>query len=96
MHQVTAGAFRNTSPNNVEYGSDARGGSSGGPWIQNFGVVSVGQTGGVNSGVNRVVGVTSYGYVSTDPKVQGASVPDSRWVELWNLVCGRRAGNCTP
>jgi V8-like Glu-specific endopeptidase len=95
MHQVTAGAFRNTSPNNVEYGSDARGGSSGGPWIQNFGVVSVGQTGGVNSGVNRVVGVTSYGYVSTDPGVQGASVPDSRWVELWNLVC-KPAGNCTP
>jgi V8-like Glu-specific endopeptidase len=96
MHQVSAGAFRNTSPNNVEYGSDARGGSSGGPWIQNFGTASVGQTGGVNPGLNRVVGVTSYGYVSIDPKVQGASVPDSRWVQIWNLVCAHRAGNCTP
>jgi V8-like Glu-specific endopeptidase len=96
MHQVSAGAFRNTVPNNVEYGSDARGGSSGGPWIQNFGTAAVGQTGGVNPGINRVVGVTSYGYVSLDPKVQGASVPDSRWVQIWNLVCAHRVGNCTP
>jgi hypothetical protein len=96
MHQVSAGAFRNTSPNNVEYGSDARGGSSGGPWIQNFGAASVGQSGGNNPGLNRVVAVTSYGYVSFDPKVQGASVPDSRWVQLWNIVCGHRVGNCTP
>jgi V8-like Glu-specific endopeptidase len=96
LHQVSAGAFRNTSPNNVEYGSDARGGSSGGPWIQNFGTASVGQFGGNNPGLNRVVGVTSYGYVSPDPKVQGASVPDSRWVQLWNVVCAHRVGNCTP
>jgi V8-like Glu-specific endopeptidase len=96
LHQVSAGAFRNTSPNNVEYGSDARGGSSGGPWIQNFGAASVGQSGGNNPGLNRVVAVTSYGYVSFDPKVQGASVPDSRWVQLWNIVCGHRVGNCTP
>jgi V8-like Glu-specific endopeptidase len=96
IHQVSAGAFRNTSPNNVEYGSDARGGSSGGPWIQNFGTASVGQSGGNNPGMNRVVGVTSYGYVSLDPKVQGASVPDSRWVQIWNIVCAHRVGNCTP
>lgn len=87
MHQVSAGAFRNTSPNNVEYGSDARGGSSGGPWVQNFGATAVGQTGGLNAGRNRVVGVTSYGYISTDPKVQGASIPDSRWVDVWNVLC---------
>ena len=96
MHQVTAGSFRATSPNNVEYGSDARGGSSGGPWVQNFGVASAGQTGGTNAVMNRVVAVTSYGYISTDPKVQGASIPDSRWVQLWNTVCAHRAGNCTP
>ena len=96
MHQLSAGSFRDTSPNNVEYGSDARGGSSGGPWIQNFGTPSTGQSGGVNEGVNRVVAVTSYGYNSVDPKVQGASIPDSRWVQLWNLVCAHSTGNCTP
>jgi V8-like Glu-specific endopeptidase len=95
MHRVDAGAFRNTSPNNVEYGSDARGGSSGGPWVQNFGDPAAGQTGGTNPGLNRVVAVTSYGYISVDPKVQGAAVPDGRWVELWNIVCAHRAGNCS-
>ena len=96
MHRVDAGAFRATAPNNVEYGSDARGGSSGGPWVQNFGEPSVGQVGGTNPNINRVVAVTSYIYTSLDPKVQGASIPDSRWVQLWNIVCARRVGNCTP
>jgi len=96
MHQVSAGAFRNTAPNNVEYGSDARGGSSGGPWVQNFGATAVGQSGGLNTGRNRIVGITSYGYISTDPKVQGASILDSRWVNMVNLMCGFTAGNCTP
>jgi hypothetical protein len=46
--------------------------------------------------MNRVVGVTSYGYVALDPMVQGASIPDQRWVDIWNIVCGHRAGNRTP
>lgn len=95
MHQVTAGDFQDVAPNNVEYGSDMRGGSSGGPWIQNFGTASSGQTGGLNTTRNAVVGITSYGYISTDPKVAGSSIPDSRWVSLWNSVCAQRAGNCT-
>ena len=95
MHQELSGSFRDASPNNVEYGSHSRGGSSGGPWIQNFGVVGTGQTGGLNPGTNRVVGVTSYGYVSTDPKVQGASILDDRWVQIWNIVCANRVGNCS-
>lgn len=93
MQDVTSTAFRTTSPNNVEYGSDARGGSSGGPWVQNFATLAVGGGTGSNTGQNRVVGVTSYGYISTDPKVQGASIPDSRWVDIWNTICAR-AGNC--
>ena len=95
MHRVDSQAFRNVAPNNVEYGSDARGGSSGGPWIQNFGNAAVGEVGGLNPGYDRVVGVTSYGYVSTGPRVQGASVFDSRFITLLNLVCGHRAGNCS-
>lgn len=94
MHQVTAGSFRSTSPNNVEYGSDARGGQSGGPWIQNFGKKASGQPGGPNSEANQVIGVVSYGYVSTSPQAQGGSVPDSRWSDLFNTVCAHRAGNC--
>jgi V8-like Glu-specific endopeptidase len=95
QHQVTSGAFRNTAPNNVEYGSDSRGGSSGGPWVQNFSELANGQNGiGLNNGVNRVVAVTSYGYISTDPKVQGASIPDVRWSNIFNGYCGTPS-NCS-
>lgn len=93
MHNVASTAYRAVSPNNVEYGSDARGGSSGGPWVQNFEELSVGGGTGNNTAPNRVVGITSYGYTSTDPKVQGSSILDSRWVGLWNAICAR-AGNC--
>jgi V8-like Glu-specific endopeptidase len=94
QHQVTAEAYRSVSPNNVEYGSDMRGGSSGGPWVQNFGLPADGQTGGVNPGFNRIIGVTSYGYNSTDPKVQGASILDNRFLDILSTACGHRAGNC--
>jgi V8-like Glu-specific endopeptidase len=94
MQNVTSGAFRNTSPNNVEYGSDALGGSSGGPWVQNFQLLQTGGGTGSNTGSNRVVGVTSYIYVPSDPKVQGASIPDSRWVNIFNSLCRRVTGNC--
>jgi V8-like Glu-specific endopeptidase len=94
MQIVTSGAFRNVAPNNVEYGSDAEGGSSGGPWIQNFQVLQNGGGTGSNTGSNRVVGITSYGYTPRDPKVQGASTPDSRWVNIFNTLCARAPGNC--
>lgn len=94
MQNVTSNSSRTTAPNNVEYGSDARGGSSGGPWVQNFETVAVGGGTGLNTGANRVVGVTSYGYVSTDPKVQGTSILDSRWIQLWTLLCSV-PGNCS-
>ncbi|MEJ7805949.1 MAG: hypothetical protein WKG03_08530, partial [Telluria sp.] len=68
MQNVTSTNYRATAPNNVEYGSDARGGSSGGPWVQNFAVMSVGGGTGLNVAQNRVVGITSYGYTSVDPK----------------------------
>jgi V8-like Glu-specific endopeptidase len=94
MQNVTSGAFRNTTPNNVEYGSDALGGSSGGPWVQNFQTLPTGGGTGSNTGSNRVVGVTSYIYTSLDPKVQGASIPDNRWIQMLNSICGRLPGNC--
>jgi V8-like Glu-specific endopeptidase len=94
MQVVTSAAFRNTAPNNVEYGSDATGGSSGGPWVQNFQQLQSGGGTGANNGGNRVVGVTSYGYTSPAPKVQGASIPDRRWIDIFNTLCSRVAGNC--
>ncbi len=96
MQQVTSQHFRATSPNNVEYGSNARGGSSGGPWVQNYGVQGVGGV-PASAGLNQVVGVTSYGFISTAPQVQGSSIPDSRpggFIPLLNTMCAHRAGNC--
>jgi V8-like Glu-specific endopeptidase len=94
MHQVAAGSFRDVAPNNVEYGSDMRGGSSGGPWVQNFGVKGVGQpAANLNLGLNRVIGVTSYGYISNDPKVQGSAILDQRFINLLNIACAG-PGNC--
>lgn len=61
---------------NTQLGSAMTGGSSGGPWIVNFGTkASVTGTASAGSAPARlvVVGVTSWGYVSTGPKVQGAS-----------------------
>jgi V8-like Glu-specific endopeptidase len=94
MQNVMSNSFRTTAPNNVEYGSDATGGSSGGPWVQNFATLAVGGGTGSNTGLNQVVGVTSYIYNDVTQKVQGASILDSRWLSLFNLLCSR-TGNCS-
>ena len=94
MQQNNAGTATLVAPNNAEWGSHMRGGASGGPIIQNFGVPAAGQTGGSNTGVNRVVGVLSYGYISTAPLANGASIPDARWTQILSIACAHRAGNC--
>jgi V8-like Glu-specific endopeptidase len=85
MHQVTAQAFRAAAANNVEYGSDMRGGSAGGPLVQDF---------GDNPALAKIIGVLSYFNSSTGPKVEGASIPDSRFSSLLTTICAHRAGNC--
>lgn len=94
MQNVTSSAYRAVAPNNVEYGSDATGGSSGGPWVQNLAVMAIGGGTGNNVGQNRVVGITSYGYTDVAPKVQGSSILNDTWVDLWNIICAR-VGNCS-
>ena len=85
MHQVTAKDFKAASQNNVEYGSDMRGGSAGGPLIQDF---------GDNAALARWIGAISYYNNSAAVKVQGASIPDSRFTSLVTNACNHRAGNC--
>jgi V8-like Glu-specific endopeptidase len=94
MHQVTAQSYRASEPNNVEYGSDMGIGSSGGPWVQNFGIPGMGQVQGVNNtAMNRVVGLTSYGFNSTSLLLQGSPILDNRLWDLWDQVCAGE-GNC--
>lgn len=88
MHQVASGRCTTGGNNSERYGSDMRGGSSGGPWVQDFGVPASGQSVGP-SGPNLIVGVTSYSNTSTDPKYQGSSIPDSRFTSLLTVICDR-------
>lgn len=93
MHQVDAGSWRLGGQNTMLYGSDMRGGSSGGPWIMNFGTRAAGQTGGLRPWRDRIVGVTSYGYIATGPKVQGSSILNREFFDILRLACNR-PGNC--
>jgi V8-like Glu-specific endopeptidase len=85
LHQVTAQALRAAANNNVEYGSDMRGGSGGGPLIQDF---------GDNPALARWIGALSYFNTSTAVKVEGASIPDSRFTSLIKSICAHKPGNC--
>jgi V8-like Glu-specific endopeptidase len=61
---------------NTVLGSAQTGGSSGGPWLVNFGAkptVGSGANLGSSSNANVVVGVTSWGYTAVGDNVQGAS-----------------------
>ncbi len=87
MHQVDAKDFKATSAstNTVEYGSDMRAGSVGGPVIQDF---------SDNPALVKVIGVLSYFPSSAAAKTEGASIPDNRFTTLVNTACNRQAGNC--
>lgn len=63
------------TPNNVIMGSDQSGGSSGGPWLVNFGndPSRSGNPLPTANLSNVVVATTSWGYTSLTQKVQGAS-----------------------
>ena len=56
MQNGMSNSYRPSDNNNVEYGSDARGGSSGGPWVQTFAVMADGGGTGGAAAQNRVVG----------------------------------------
>lgn len=61
---------------NAQLGSAMTGGSSGGPWITNFGTrpnITGGASLGSFSNSNIITGVTSWGYTSVGVNVQGAS-----------------------
>lgn len=75
MHETSSMSTKEDlfSENNV-IGSRQTGGSSGGPWLVNHGfkgVITV--PFGYSSRRNLIVGVTSWGYASTDYKIQGSS-----------------------
>jgi V8-like Glu-specific endopeptidase len=61
-------------PSNVIIGSNQTGGSSGGPWLQNFGTLTpFTGTAPTDADPNTVTSVTSWGFTSGVVKVQGGS-----------------------
>ena len=77
--------------------SDLNGGSSGGPWVENFGLASLltGETNGSFPYQNVVVGVTSWDYTSNAPKEMGASPFTSGNIQfLVSTMCSWYPGNC--
>ena len=84
--------------NNSVIGSLQTGGSSGGPWPVNLGLAPSlsGTSFGAEATHNIVVGVTSWGYVSTAIKEQGASpFTSGNIVPLVNAACSFAPAACT-
>jgi hypothetical protein len=95
MHQVDSQSFALFDQETVLYGNDMTGGSSGGPWIENFGRPAEGQTGGFEPVPNRVVGVASFGFIPPpDFRISGSSILNDEFLALLDAACARRAGNC--
>src|SRR5262245_23794669 len=91
-HRVGSSAVGN---NAFEYGSDMAGGSSGGPWVQNFGdPLSAAPTGARNLTRNAVVGVTSYGFTDPNVKILGASGFNAEFAAMLTAACANAPGNC--
>ena len=91
-HRIPPGT---SGSNAYEYGSDMTGGSSGGPWVENFGNPGSAAPTGSWTTRNAVVAVTSYGYTDGGSAlVLGASQLDSRWTAIFSSRCGAQVGNC--
>jgi len=93
MEINNAQTFRSGGSNTFIYGSAMRGGSSGGPWTQDYGVKPVSNP-VVSLGNNFLIAVTSYGPIATEPKYQGASNLDARFLNVLTNACNSNPGNC--
>ena len=84
--------------NNTIIGSLMCGGSSGGPWLINFGVrpILTSTTAGTAPNPNLVVGVTSWGYNDPGLKEQGASpFTSDNLIPLFNAACAATPAACS-
>jgi V8-like Glu-specific endopeptidase len=91
------GNVSTTFSGNTIIGSLETGGSSGGPWTNNLGVAPSlsGVSYGSAAAPNTVVGVTSWGWVDSTQKQQGASpFTSGNIVPLVNSACTGNAGYC--
>jgi len=99
MERNDSHGFKSASnANNTLIGSLMCGGSSGGPWLVNFGVRPslTSTTNGTAPNPNVVVGVTSWGFTSTAVKQQGASpFSSTNIVPLVTTACAAVPAACS-
>jgi len=91
------GSVSASDSSNTIIGSLMCGGSSGGPWLNNFGVrpTLTGTGNGTASNPNLVVGVTSWGSINPAVKHQGASpFTNNNIVSLVTSACNSRPLAC--
>jgi V8-like Glu-specific endopeptidase len=87
MHRVDS-AISDNGGNNGLWGSDMRGGSSGGPAVLNFQYTYSGVSAStLDNGSNRATSVVSWGYISEAPQVQGGSQLDSVFGTMITNTC---------
>jgi len=81
-----------------QIGSAQSGGTSGGPWVQNFGnfadgMVPIGPDG--FDELYTIVAVSSYGATAHNAnQIGGASILNDAWERIWNTACGWESDNC--
>jgi V8-like Glu-specific endopeptidase len=95
----SAQTFRVTNQIGFEYGSSMTGGSSGGPWVQDFGVEPNGEVINNLYGYNLLVGITSYDYMAPNSDVQGSSQLQPASIsggfeDMLITECNAMPGNC--
>jgi hypothetical protein len=90
MQVTNSQGYTSTSASNTIIGSLMCGGSSGGPWIANFGQRPVlnSQTSGWFPESNIVIGVTSWGSSDNKVKYAGASPLSVNFKSLYDWFCG--------
>jgi hypothetical protein len=83
--QTNAHSFQVIAPKSVLFGSGMSQGSSGGPYVLDFGRSAAGQ---FPEPRNRVIGIMSFGNI--DARIAGTSILDDSFVRLFDAAC--RAG----
>lgn len=106
VHMTKSEHVEMSDSKDYQYGTGMRGGSSGGPHVSNIGdIVDSSADKGQFTQRNIVMAVTSWGYISEAPKVQGASSLSgpgnaNNFRGMYNWACNisrirHGAGSCT-
>jgi V8-like Glu-specific endopeptidase len=91
MQQTAAQTFAPAEPNAAEFGSAHGPGSSGGPYILNFGEMAEGQDEPMQ---NLVVGIMSYGSTDLTQRRVGTSIINGEFAALFDQACQATRDNC--